>query len=146
MNEWKSAAHVRYNLWYHLVWTPKYRKGILADKATKSLIYRVICEIAERYEFEVRRVAVDDDHVHVFLSAPPRYAPAEIARIIKGITAREVFKVFPAKKKVLWGGELWEDGYAIRSVGDKVSEEIIQRYLERHYKEIGHEPKQLELF
>jgi putative transposase len=146
MNEWKSAAHVRYNLWYHLVWSPKYRKGILADKATKSLIYKVICEIAERYEFEVRRVAVDDDHVHVFLQAPPRYAPSEIVRIIKGITAREVFKVFPEKRKLLWGGGLWEDGYAVRSVGDKVSEEIIQRYLDHHYKEIGHELKQLELF
>ena len=147
MSKWKSVAHVRYNLWYHLLWSPKYRKGLLSEKAIKSFLYRIICEIAERYELEIARVAVDDDHAHVFLQAPPRYSPAQIANLIKGITAREVFRAFPAKKKHLWGGEFWEDGYSVRSLGDKVSEEVIKKYLEHHYKSIGHEPpKQLELF
>ena len=146
MSEWRSAAHVRYNLWYHFVWSPKYRHRVLKEKELKSFIWKVLKEIAERYEFDVSRVAVDDDHVHVFMSAPPRYAPADVARLMKGITAREIFKGFPWKKKHLWGGELWEDGYAVRSVGDKITGEIIKNYIERHYKEIGRAPQQLELF
>ena len=146
MSNWRSAAHVRYNLWYHFVWSPKYRHRVLKEKEVKSFIWEVLKEIAERYEFDVSRVAVDDNHVHVFMSAPPRYSPAEVAMVMKGITAREIFKKFPWKKKLLWGGEFWEDGYAVRSVGDKVSEEIIKNYIERHYKEIGHAPQQLELF
>lgn len=146
MGDWKSAAHVRYNLWYHFVWSPKYRHGVLAEKARKSHIYKVIKEIGERYEFEIRRVAVDDDHVHVFMGAPPRYSPSQIAGVLKGITAREMFKAFSGLKEYLWGGELWEDGYAVRSVGDKVSDEVIEKYIERHYKEIGRAPQQLELF
>lgn len=147
MGEWKSAAHVRYDLWYHFVWTPKYRKKLLAEKPRKGYIYRILKEIGERYEFEISRVAVDDDHVHVFLSAPPRYSPSQMAGVLKGITAREMFKAFPVIKRTLWGGEFWEDGYCVRSVGERVTEEIIKRYIERHYKEIGQEPpKQLELF
>ena len=146
MSEWKSAAHVRYNLWYHFVWSPKYRHGVLGEKARKIHIYKVIKEVGERYEFEINRVGVDDDHVHVFLSAPPRYSPSHVVGLIKGITAREMFKTFPGIKKYLWGGELWEDGYAVRSVGDYVSQEVIERYIERHYKETKREPKQLELF
>ena len=137
---------MRYNLWYHFVWSPKYRRGVMGEKARKSYIYKVIKEVGERYEFEIRRVAVDEDHVHLFVGAPPRYSPSHIAGLIKGITAREMFKEFPGIKKYLWGGELWEDGYAVRSVGDYVSAEVIERYIERHYKEIGQKPKQLELF
>ena len=146
MSEWRSAAHVRYNLWYHFVWSPKYRHRVLKEKEIKSFIWRVLKEIAERYEYDVSRVAVDDDHVHVFMSGPPRYAPADMARMMKGITAREIFKAFPWKKKFLWGGEFWEDGYCVRSVGDKITEEIIKNYIERHHKEIGRAPQQLELF
>ncbi len=146
MDKWKSAAHVRYNLWYHFIWSPKYRKRLLREQGVKRCIYRILQGIARRYEYEIKRVAIDDDHIHVFLSAPPRYAPAEIAQMLKGITSRKVLQVFPWKRKLLWGGDLWEDGYAVRSVGDKVSEEVIRQYLERHYKSIGHEPKQLELF
>ena len=118
----------------------------MGEKARKSYIYKVIKEVGERYEFEIRRVAVDEDHVHLFVGAPPRYSPSHIAGLIKVITAREMFKEFPGIKKYLWGGELWEDGYAVRSVGDYVSAEVIERYIEGHYKEIGQKPKQLELF
>ena len=146
MNEWKSAAHARYNLWYHIVWSPKYRKGILGQRQRKRFLYDIIHGIGERYEFDIEKVAIDVDHVHIFLQAPPRYSPSEIVKVIKGITSREMFLSFPEMKKLLWGGELWEDGYCVRSVGDKVSEEVIRRYIAEHHKRTGHEPQQLELF
>ena len=62
-------------------------------------------EISERYEFEIDTMEVKDDHVHLFLSAPPRYSPARVVQIIKSISAKMVFKQFPEVKKQLWGGE-----------------------------------------
>jgi putative transposase len=70
-----------------------------------------------------------EDHVHLFLSAPPRYAPARIVQILKSISARELFARFPRLRRQLWGGQLWEDGYFVRSVGDAVTAEIIRRYI-----------------
>ena len=37
MSEWRSAAHVRYNLWYHFVWSPKYRHRVLKEKEIKII-------------------------------------------------------------------------------------------------------------
>jgi putative transposase len=42
---------------------------------------------------------VKDDHVHLFLSAPPRYSPARVVQVIKSISAKMVFKEFPEVKK-----------------------------------------------
>ena len=52
------------------------------------------------------------------ISRPQRYPPAKM-----------VFKQFPEVKKQLLGGEFWGDGYFVRSVGDKVTSEIIRRYI-----------------
>jgi putative transposase len=53
-----------------------------------------------------------------------------VAQILKSISAREVFRQFPWLRHKLWGGELWEDGYFVRSVGDEVTSEIIRRYVQ----------------
>jgi putative transposase len=95
-------------------------------------------EIAERYEFEIDTMEVRDDHVHLFLSVPPRYSPARVVQIIKSISAKMVFKEFPEVKKELWSGEFWSDGYFVRSVGDKVTAEIIRRYIKYHQEEQLH--------
>ena len=92
-------------------------------------------EISERYEFEIDTMEVKDDHVHLFLSAPPRYSPARVVQIIKSISAKMVFKQFPEVKKQLWGGEFWGGGYFVRSVGDKVTSEIIRRYIKYQQQE-----------
>jgi len=64
------------------------------------------------------------------LLAPPRYAPARVMQIMKSICARELFARFPWLRRKLWGGELWGDGYFVRSVGDQVTADVIRRYIE----------------
>ena len=83
--------------------------------------------IAEEYEFEGDTIKVMEDHVHIFIEAPPRYSPAQVVQILKSISAREVFKKFPKLRKQLWAGEFWSDGYFVRSVGDKVTADISRR-------------------
>ena len=73
---------------------------------------------------------VMEDHVHIFVEAPPKYSPAQVVQIMKSISAREVFREFPELRKQLWVGELWNDGYFVRSVGDKVTADIIRKYIE----------------
>jgi putative transposase len=107
---------------------------VLRGALVKSL-KRTFQEIAERYEFEIDTMEVKDDHVHLFLSAPPRYAPAGIVQIIKSISGKVVFRQFPEVKEQLWGGEFWSDGYFVRSVGDKVTSEVIRRYIKYQQQE-----------
>ncbi len=49
-----------------------------------------------------------------------------------------MFQEFPEIKKKLWGGELWNDGYFVRSVGDKITAEVIRNYIRyQHDEQIG---------
>ena len=71
MSPVKRTSHAVYDLKYHFVWVPKYRKMILREEIAKR-VEEVFGEIAEVYEFEIGRMAVVEDHVHIFLSAPPK--------------------------------------------------------------------------
>lgn len=63
--------------------------------------------------------------------------------ILKSISASQIFAAFPEINRQLWAGELWEDGYFVRTVGDKVTAEVIRRYIRHHKQEQG---RQLKLF
>lgn len=54
---------------------------------------------------------------------------------MKSISARSLFREFPSIKRRLWKGELWEDGYFARTVGDKLTSEIIDKYIKHHEKQ-----------
>ena len=125
----RRAKHAVYDLKYHLVWVPKYRKRIF-DKEISDYTKVIFNKIADEYEFRIDTMEVMEDHVHVFVEVPPRYSPAQVVQIMKSISAREVFKQFPDLRKQLWAGELWNDGYFVRSVGDKVTADIIRKYIE----------------
>jgi putative transposase len=121
-----ASAHAVYDLKYHIVWAPKYRKDILVGEVAQT-VHQLFQQIAEAYDMEIDTMEIMEDHVHLFLSAPPRYAPARIVQILKSISARELFARFPRLRRRLWGGQLGEDGYFVRSVGDAVTAEIIRR-------------------
>jgi len=65
--------------------------------------------------------------------------------ILKSISASQVFEAFPQLRRQLWARELWEDGYFARTVGDKVTAEVIRRYIRQHQAENGRQ-RQLKLF
>jgi len=124
----RRTKNAVYDLKYHLVWIPKYRKDIL-DAEVKQYLKEIFRRIADEYEFCIDTMEVMEDHVHVFIEVPPRYSPAQVVQILKSISAREVFKKFPKLRRQLWAGELWSDGYFVRSVGDKVTSDIIRKYI-----------------
>ena len=124
----RRTKHAVYDLKYHLVWIPKYRKNILNGDIA-GYLKEVFNHIAEEYGFAIDTMEVVEDHVHIFLEAPPRYSPGDVVQIMKSISAREMFKKYPKIRKQLWAGELWNDGYFVRSVGDNVTADIIRKYI-----------------
>ena len=139
----RRTKHAIYDLKYHLVWIPKYRKNIL-EKEISDYLKEVFRRIAEEYEFGIDTMEVMEDHVHIFVEIPPRYSPARVVQVMKSISAREVFSKFPKLRKQLWAGELWSDGYFVRSVVDKVTADIIRKYIE--YQTHEDDSKQLHMF
>ena len=138
----KRTSHAVYDCKYHLVWAPKYRKWI-DRQDIRDRIAQLFYEIAKRHDFEIDILEVAADDVHVFLSFPPRYAIAKVVGMLKSISASIVFQEYPEVKRFLWGGEFWEAGYFVRTVGDQVTAEVIRRYIELHKDESS---RQLDLF
>ena len=120
-----------YDTRYHLVWAPKYRKWVL-QRAIRERVRELFCEIAAHHGFEMEELGVDKDPVHLFLSFPPRYSISAVARLLKAVSAKEIRDEFPAVRTQLWGGEFWEDGYLVRTVGDKVTADVIRKYIRFH--------------
>ncbi|HHJ00795.1 MAG TPA: IS200/IS605 family transposase [Candidatus Aerophobetes bacterium] len=81
MSELKRTDHAVYELKYHFVWIPKYRKKVLTEEI-KEKLKKIFLQIAEEYDFEIIEQQVMSDHVHLFLSVPPRYSPARLGNII----------------------------------------------------------------
>lgn len=84
------------------------------------------------------------DHVHVLIEAPPPYAPSEIVQVIKSISAREMYKKFPKMRKQMWIGKIWNERYYVRSVGDKVTSEVIKKYIK--YQKHEDQDYQIKMF
>ena len=136
MSALRRSKHAVYDLKYHFVWIPKYRKRILTAEIA-DYAKQVFQKIAEEYEMIIDTMEIVEDHVHIFLGAPPRLSPSRIVQILKSISARELFRQFPRLRKELWGGQLWSDGYFVRAVGDEVRGDVIRCYIEYHEHQQG---------
>ena len=136
-------------LLYHYVCPAKYRRVVFSQEVDNSL--KEICiELSKRYSIHFLEIGTDNNHVHFLLQSVPMYSPTRIVTIIKSITAREIFKIHPKVKELLWGGEFWSGGYFVNTVSKFGDENTISQYvkeqgLEKEYKRL-HKDNQLALF
>ncbi len=147
MSEYIHKSHNVFVLLYHLVCPAKYRRVVFSEEADVQL--KEIClEISLRYEIQFLEIGTDHDHVHFLVQSVPMYSPTQVVRIIKSITAREIFRRVPWVKEKLWGGEFWSKGYFINTVGEKGNEDTIAKYVrtqgrEKEYKKLHQEQLRL---
>jgi putative transposase len=125
------TSHAIYDTEYHLVWAPKYRKWLLRGDIQQR-VKELFVEIAVNYDIVIDTMEVVADNVYFFVSFPPRYSIARVARLFKSISASVLFQEFSELKSRLWGGEFWENGYFVRTVGDEVTVEVIRKYILYH--------------
>lgn len=109
----------------------KYRKDLFLNEDYVNYLKDVLVEIEKRYYIATETVGFDEDHVHILVQAAPRYSPSRVVQIVKSLTARELFRAFPEIKKELWGGEFWNDGGYIGTVGEGGNAEIIRKYIQK---------------
>ena len=127
MAKWKKLAHVVYQCMYHIVWCPKYRYRILKGEVGKY-VEETIKQLCEWKKVDVKEMNVQEDHVHMVVSIPPKVSISELMGILKGKTAIKLFKDYPGlKRKPYWGNHFWSRGYCVSTVG--LDEEKIRRYV-----------------
>ena len=93
------------NINYHVVWSVKYRRKILT-KEIEDYMRQVVYETAAEKGFTVHEFECGQmDHVHCFVSAPPKLSITQIVKYLKGISGRKLYERFPEIRQKLWKGQ-----------------------------------------
>lgn len=88
---------------------------------------RFCCQL---YDWEVYELAVQKDHVHLYLGSQPKWSPSSIMNKIKGGSSKKIKQLYPKLREIYWGATFWADGYMVKSVGE-VSDKVISNYIKR---------------
>lgn len=123
---------------YHVVWATKYRYHVLKGDVRRR-VRDIIRQVCAENGVDIINGVLSSDHVHMFVSIPPKLSVSEFMRKIKGRSSYLVQKEFPALKKRYWGQRFWGRGYFSTTNG-AITEETVLQYLERHIEE-GHSEK-----
>lgn len=134
MSDYIHKEHNVSILLYHYVCPAKYRRVIFDDSVDKVLI-QICKEISKRYDINIMEIGTNGDLVHFLIQTVPMLAPTEVVRIIKSITAKEIYRLCSMVKKKLWGGNIWSAGYFVSTVGKNGNESQIKNYVRNQGKE-----------
>jgi putative transposase len=128
--ELQRNTHHVFRIMYHFVWIPKYRHKIFKEPHRTSL-KDIIEQIGYDYNIEIVEIEIPVDHIHMVIRSEPKTSPSDIMQIIKSISARQFFKLYPEiKKKYFWGGKLWTQSYFVETIGN-ANEEVIRQYVRK---------------
>ena len=126
MEGYRKSAHAVYRCEYHFVWIPKYRYHVLI-KDIKSRLKEILMELCEWLDIDILEGAIASDHIHLYVSVPPKHSPSQVMKILKGKSAEYVRGDFPELKKKYWGLHIWARGYFVSTVG--IDRDVIRKYV-----------------
>jgi len=98
MSRFNKLAHAIWQCKYHIVWCPKYRFRILKGEVEKS-VKEIMHELCEWKRLEILEMNIQEDHIHVILSIPPKFAVSEVVGFLKGKCAIKMFDKHLTLKK-----------------------------------------------
>ena len=123
---WTHSNKSIYNIGYHLIWCPKYRRNVLVKDIEKRLKI-LLLEKAKEIEVVIEKMEVMPDHVHLFIKTKPTNAPHYVVQQLKGYTSRILRQEFQELRTRI--PTLWTRSYYCETVGH-ISEDIVKKYIE----------------
>ena len=125
-DRWVNSTTCSYNLGYHIIWCPKYRRKVLIGDVENRL-KELISIKCEELDCEIKELNIMPDHVHLFVKTKPIIAPHFLVQQIKGLSSRILRSEFKHLKTKL--PNMWTRSYYIESVGH-ISETTIEKYIQ----------------
>ena len=132
MDDIQSLSHTVWDCKYHVVWIPKRRRRVLFSGIRRDLV-DVFRELARRKESEILEGSLRPDHVHVYLSIPPKYAVCQVVGFIKGKSAIHIARTYGGRARNFAGQHFWARGYFASTVGR--DEKVIREYIRKQEAE-----------
>jgi len=124
-------------------------KDFIYQYGSRTTMKAIIKKIGHDYDIEIVELEIPEDHIHMVIRSIPKQSPSDVMQIVKSITAREFFRIYPEiKKRYFWGGKLWTQSYFVETIGN-ANEETIRKYVQDQLTELdqkGIHSDQLDLF
>ena len=122
-----SLTHTKYNCTYHIVFVPKYRRKVMYGQLRQEVgqILSTVCKITG---IQLIKGGVCPDHVHMYISIPPKMSLSSVMSKLKWKSALMSFDRHPAYRDK-YGRHFWARGYYAETVG-QVNEDTIMKYIE----------------
>ena len=116
-SQFRTGRHVVHALQAHLVFIPKYRRGVITERVFRIL--RIAWEqVCSDFGCELLETGWESDHVHLLVSCPPKVALSRLVNSPKGVSARRLrAEKLPEVSKKLWGERFWSPSYCAVSCG-----------------------------
>jgi len=127
--DYQHEQHSVHHVVYHVIWCPKRRRKVLVGPV-RTRLEQIIRAVVAEHDWAVIELAIQPDHVHLFIRANPYTLPSDIPRLIKGRSSHDLRKEFPHLLKL---PSLWTRSFFLSTAG-VVSQETIKRYIERQSK------------
>jgi len=127
--ETRFSGHSVYRTEYHVVWIPKYPRRIL-NPCVRAYVEKLFPKVLEMIlGCEMGEQSIKEDHLHLVMIIPPRYAVSDVVGRIIGVTGKYLSKKFNWLKKVYWKENIvWSPGYFVSTVG--IDEGQILKYVQ----------------
>ena len=127
-----SLAHTKWNCKYHIIITPKCRRKIIYQQISKD-IGSVIRTLCARKGVEIIEAAAMPDHIHLYVSIPPKYAVSDYMGYLKGKSSLMIFDRHANLKYQYGNRHFWCRGYYVDTVGR--NEKAIREYVRNQIQE-----------
>ena len=127
-----SIAHTKWNCKYHIVFTPKYRRKAIYGQL-KADIGKILRELCTWKEVEIIEATAMPDHIHLYVSIPPKISVAGFVGFLKGKSTLIIFERHANLKYKYGNKHFWCRGYYVDTVGR--NEKAIAEYVRNQEKE-----------
>lgn len=125
-NDDSSLTHTRWNCKYHIVFIPKYRRKEIYGKI-KADIGKILRKLCEYKEVEIIEAHAMKDHIHMFITIPPKLAVSSFMGYLKGKSSLMIFERHANLKYKYGNRNFWAKGYFVSTVGLK--DEVVREYI-----------------
>jgi putative transposase len=99
----------------------------------RKYLGEIFHELAKQKESRILEGHVAVDHVHMYISIPPKLAVAHVVGFIKGKSAICIARNFGGRRRNFQGEHFWARGYYVSTVGK--DEELIKAYIKNQETE-----------
>lgn len=126
---YKSKNHSKFILTYHIIFVCKYRKKLLIKYGED--IKQIMYDTSKRYDFDIKEMEVDKDHIHMMIESVPKISPLQIVRVLKQQSTIQMWRKYSKElKKYYWAkNTFWTDGYFVSTIGE-VSSKTLKHYIQ----------------